>query len=329
MRLVIFGTGDFGVPSAEALYAAGYEIAALVTQESPEAKNPKKPLPEPKIVTLAQAHGTPIYRFADVKAPEAVACLKSLAADLFFVCDYGQILSLDGISSAKFGGVNLHGSLLPRYRGAAPVQWALLNGDAETGITVIHITPTVDAGPILGRESLAILPDETHPHLEARLAELGVKHVLAAVAYFATGAELAESGVMQDDTQASKAPKIRKKHAEIRWEEPAAVIRNKMRAFDAWPRTFTCWRREGKPEMRLIPQAVPKIVPAAEMDPQWKNAAPGTVLAVGETLIVKTGDAALAFADIQPSGKKMMTIPEFLRGYPLAVGDVFSSAAPD
>lgn len=320
MRLVIFGTGDFGVPAAEALYAAGYEVAALVTQKPVAVKNPKKAPPEPEIVRLAESHGTPVYRFEDVKSQEAVECLQTLNADLFFVCDYGQILSLDGIRAAKFGGINLHGSLLPRYRGSAPVQWAILNGDAETGITVIHITPTVDAGPILGMAATPIGPDETHPELEARLAKLGVEPVLAAVAHFATGEQLAEVGVRQDDALASKAPKIRKHHAEIRWSEPATLIRNKIRAYEGGVRTFTTWRRDGKPDMRLIPQAVPAIVPLA---PQWETAAPGTVLAAGETLVVKTGDAALSFTGIQPSGKKMMTIPEFLRGYPLAVGERF------
>ena len=319
MRLAIFGTGSFGVPSLEALYGTSHTVTALITQVPTDAHS-RRPAQVPEIVRLAERQGTPIFRFADVKSPEALACFKTLDADLFFVCDYGQILSPEGIATAKFGGINLHGSLLPKYRGAAPVQWAILNGDTETGVTVIHITPTVDAGPMLAAEKTPIFPDETHPELESRLAKLGVKHVLAAVEHFASGGVSSEkTGILQDPALACKAPKIKKSQAEIHWESSAAEIRNKIRAFDAWPRAFTSWTREGKPPLRLILQAVPEILDTAD------DALPGTVLEVGETLIIKTGTGALAFRGVQPSGKKMMSIPEFARGYGLKPGERFTA----
>lgn len=312
------GTGSFGVPTLEMLYETEHEIAALVTQ--PAARSPRgKELPPPEIVQCAMRHGTPIVRFEKIKSPEAVAYLKSLNADLFFICDYGQILSREGIQAARLGGLNLHGSLLPRYRGAAPVQWAVYNGDKTAGITVIYITPEIDAGPMVEKAALEVLPDETADQLERRLAKLGAPCVVRAIHELAANEDLRNHALPQDPLQASGAPKLKKTDAHIDWTRSATQIRNQIRALEPWPRTYTDWERvPGKPPVRLMILPVPTLL-STELPP---GTPPGTVLSVGETLDVATGDGILSIRRVQPSGKKPMDIPSFANGYGIKKGSV-------
>ena len=313
MKIVVIGTGAFGVPTFEALYRTPYEIAALVTQPKPETR---RPLPTPEMVQLAEAHGTPIHTFADIKSPEAVAALWNFHADLFFICDYGQILSQEGIRAARLGGLNLHGSLLPKYRGAAPVNWALYHGDKTAGITVIYITPEVDAGPMIASASLEVGPDETAPELEKRLARLGAPCVVQAVDELARDEAVQNHAVPQDASLACGAPKLKRRHSTIDWSQSAQQIHNQIRALEPWPRTITFWKKSpDKPALRLIP------LPKTQVLDGPANEVPGTVLAVGETLQVATGDGILAISHLQPSGKKALTLPEFLCGNPMRVGD--------
>ena len=318
MKIVVMETGAFGVPSVRALYETEHEILALVTR--PRVENPtRRELPEPEIVQLAQSHGTPVLRFASIKSPEAVASLRELDADLFFICDYGQILSRDGISAARLGGVNLHGSLLPKYRGSAPVQWALWNGDSQTGVTVIHITPEIDAGPIMSAAKMTIPDDWTAAELEPALSELGAPLVVRAVEQLARDASTVNSAAVQDASAACPAPKLRKTHSPIDWTRGAREIRNQIRALEPWPRTFTTWQKsESKPPIRLILLPIPEIIDCEIPD----ATPPGTVLSVGETLVVTTGCGALSIRKIQPAGKKPQTIPEFLCGNAVRPGDV-------
>lgn len=321
MKIVCMGTGTFGIPTLEALYQhPSHEVVALVTQPVPQTHTQGKPLPTPEIVQLAEKHQTPIYHFAKIKSPEAIETLRSFQADLFFICDYGQILSQEGIQAARLGGLNLHGSLLPKYRGAAPVHWAIYNGDEETGITVIHITPEMDAGPMVASEKVPILSDETTPELEARLARIGTPHVLHVIDRMANGEDLSQWAVPQDPALACGARKLRKQFAQIDWNRSAVEIRNQIRAFEPWPRTFTHWvKTPGKPPIRLIPHPVPEIL---EM-PHPENTPPGTILAVGEVLAVATGKGVLGIRLLQPSGKRPLTIPEFHCGYGIQPGTTF------
>ena len=160
------------------------------------------------------------------------------------VCDYGEILKPPALAAARLGGVNLHGSLLPKYRGAAPVQWAILNGDSETGNTVIQMTPGLDAGPCLGIDRVAIDPDESAGELEARLAERGAALVLQVVDELEAGVRNAASARQR---AASKAPRLEKEDGLVDWTAPAAAIKNQVRALDPWPRAYTHWRaRRGR-----------------------------------------------------------------------------------
>lgn len=317
MKLVLMETGPFGVPACRALYTSQHEILALVTQPVKPTRS-GRPQQMPEVVELAHEYGTPVYSFQNINTPEALNLLRSLDADLFFVCDYGQILSPEVISCAKYGGINLHGSLLPKYRGAAPVHWAIYHGDLITGITLIHITPTVDAGPMLSQVTTMIGDEETTVELEARLACMGAQPVLDAVEKFALGAEhVLGSALKQDANIACRAPKIRKEDAVIHWNRTASEIRCQIRAWEPWPRTFFLWKRPNGQEVRLIPRPTPVITQTSS-----ENVAPGTVLAVGDLLEIATGDGTLGFQFIQPSGKRMMSIPEFSRGYGIKPGDL-------
>jgi methionyl-tRNA formyltransferase len=254
--------------------------------------------------------GAPVWQPESVNLSESQQQLRDLAADLLVVCDYGEILRNETLATTRMGGINLHGSLLPRYRGAAPVQWAILRGEQETGNTVIQMTPGLDAGPMLGQQRVPIHPDETAGELEARLAELGAKLVLEVIGQLATGTT---QPVPQDKTAATKAPRLKKDDGLIDWSQSAAQIKNQVRAMQPWPRTFTFWKRGAGEPLRLNIDRV-QVADAG-------TGASGTVLGVGDRLIVATGEGAVEILELQPAGKRRMSASEFLRGYPMQAGD--------
>ena len=264
----------------------------------------------------AEELGLPVWQPETVNSDEAVAQLRALQPDLLVVCDYGEILKPAVLSVTPLGGVNLHGSLLPKYRGAAPVQWAVLNGDAETGNTVIQMTPGLDAGPCLGVDRVSIDPDETAGELEARLAERGGELVLQVIEELASGTAKPQA---QDKSQASKAPRLEKEHGAIDWSRPALAIKNQVRALDPWPRAYTQWIRGAGEPLRLIVHRT-QVADAATT----QGAEPGVIIEAGPRLVIAAGDGALEIVAIQPAGKRMMSAGEFLRGYPLAVGHVLT-----
>ena len=186
MRLVMMGTGPFAVPTFRALLASPHEMLGLITRPDRPAhrreKTPANPMRE-----VPRQNGLAVFEPQSINSPEAQAQLRQWAADLFVVCDYGQILSRETLSLARLGGINLHASLLPKYRGAAPINWAIYHGETETGVTVIHMTPQLDAGPCLVQHRTPIGPTETAPELEARLAELGTGAVLEAIGILSRG----------------------------------------------------------------------------------------------------------------------------------------------
>jgi len=260
----------------------------------------------------AEELGLPVWQPETVNSDEACAELVACRPELLVVCDYGEILKPQVLGVARLGGINLHGSLLPKYRGAAPVQWAVLNGDAETGNTVIQMTPGLDAGPILGVDRVAIDPDETAGELEARLAERGGELVLSVIDALAAGTAKPAS---QDKSQASKAPRLQKEHGAIDWSRPALAIKNQVRALDPWPRAYTHWQRGAGAPLRLIVHRT-QVVEGGGVS----EAEPGTILEAGPRLVVATGEGALELLAIQPAGKRVMPAGEFLRGYPLTPG---------
>ena len=203
---------------------------------------------------VAEEAGLDVFVPESINSPEAHAWLRERSADLFVVCDYGQILSRETLALSRLGGINLHASLLPKYRGAAPINWAIYHGETETGVTVIHMTPQLDAGPSLVQRSTPIAPDETAPQLEARLAQLGVDAVIEAIMLLAAGTSGA--GIVQNQAAATKTPRLKKQDGLIDWSRSAAAIYNQIRAFQPWPKSYTLLRREGLPELRLILESV-------------------------------------------------------------------------
>jgi methionyl-tRNA formyltransferase len=234
---------------------------------------------------------------------------------LLVVCDYGQILSAETLATARLGGVNLHGSLLPKYRGAAPVNWAVYHGETETGVSVIHMTPKVDAGPVIEQARMPIGPDETAADVEARLSQLGPDCVLRAVDALASGTA---QPLPQDPALASKAPRIKKSDGLIDWGRPAEAVRNQVRAMEPWPKSYTFWHRPKGAPMRLI------VGPVKAVETSDPDASPGTVLeAPGDRIVVAAGEGAVVLQAVQPAGKRMLPVGEFLRGYHVLPGERF------
>lgn len=311
MRLVMMGTGPFGVPTFRRLYEAGHAIAALVT--APLKQRGKRPAPIRPIRQIAQEHGTPIFDPDDVNCQTCRTRLREYGADLLMVCDYGQILQAETLATARLGGVNLHGSLLPKYRGAAPIHWALYHGEAETGVSVIHMTPRVDAGPLIAQACTPIAPDETAEQLETRLSEMGAPLVLAAIE--ALEADTARE-LKQDPALASKARRLRKADGLVDWSRSAEAIRNHVRAMEPWPKTYTFWHRLNGLPVRLI---LGPVSVAAFSDPA---APPGAVLeASGDRITVAAGEGAVVLETVQPAGKRMLAVREFLRGNRVLPGE--------
>jgi methionyl-tRNA formyltransferase len=271
---------------------------------------------------VAEEAGLDVFAPESINSPEAHAWLREKSADLFVVCDYGQILSRETLALSRLGGINLHASLLPKYRGAAPINWAIYHGETETGVTVIHMTPQLDAGPSLVQRSTPIAPDETAPQLEARLAQLGVSAVIDAIALLAAGT--LGVGIVQNQAAATKAPRLKKQDGQIDWSRPAAAIYNQIRAFQPWPKSYTFLKPEDSPEMRLIVESAQLLDAETALSIDVSRHAPGEIIsAQGDNLIVCCGQSALRILTLQPSGKRLMPAAEFLRGYPLHTGEGF------
>ncbi len=314
MRLVMLGTGPFAVPTLEILAASEHEVLLVVTRPPKGRQHSGSPLHQ-----AAESLGLEVWLPNSVNTPEAQARFTALSTDLLVVCDYGEILQSATLAAARLRGINLHGSLLPKFRGAAPVQRAILNGELETGNSVILMTPGLDAGPCLGQQRTPIDPDEDAGQLEARLANMGAELVLEVVTQLAAGTA---RPVEQDNQQASKAPRLTKEEGAIDWSQPALAIKNQVRALRPWPRAYTCWHRQGGEPVRLNIDRVVLLTGATDE----AAAAPGAVLEAENRLVVATADTPLEIGELQPSGKRSMSATEFLRGNRVNVGDRFGPA---
>jgi len=305
MRIVVLGTGPFAVPSLRSLHASDHKVLSAVSR--PPRGRRAKPAP---VYLAAEELGIETWLPETVNCDEACAKLTAYDADLLVVCDYGEILKPPTLASSHLGGINLHGSLLPKYRGAAPVQWAVFNGDTETGNTVIQMTPGLDAGPALGVERIPIDRDETAGELEERMAILGAELVLDVVEQLSAGTT---SPVPQEKSEATKAPRLSKEMGQIDWSRSALEIKNQVRALQPWPRAFTAWLRPEAEPVRLIVHRV-QTAPA-------EAGSPGTVVRSEAGIRVAAGDGCLCLEEIQPAGKRVMLADDFLRGYRVQPGD--------
>lgn len=313
----MMGTGPFALPTFESLLDSKHDVAVLVTRPTPLVRSRGKAPPNP-LREVADARGIAVLNPDDVNSEAARKQLASLRPDLFVVCDYGQILSPDALSIPPLGGINLHGSLLPKYRGAAPVQWAILNGDRETGVTVIHMTPKLDAGPVLSLRTTPIGGSETTEQLEPRLALLGVEPVHEAIEMLVAWDGSSPIGTPQDPALACRAPRLKKSDGTVDWTRPAVRIYNQFRALKPWPGTFTDWQRPDGQSWRLLLDEIA----IAEGNAPGGIAPGGVLVSDGTRLEVATGDGILSLLKVQPAGKRVMAIDEFLRGYPIAIGAI-------
>jgi methionyl-tRNA formyltransferase len=318
MRLVMMGTGTFAEPTFDALLASSHAVVGLVTQ-------PDRPVGQERGSTrqvgrgmkqIALDRNIPVLQPESINTPPGVAALQALQADLLVVAAYGQMLSRDVLATAPHGGINVHASLLPKYRGAAPVAWAIYHGEQETGVTIIKMSVALDAGDMLAQEKLTIDTDETAGALEGRLAQLGARLAVRVVDQIAAGTT---HGVKQDKSLATKAPKLTKEHGLIDWSRPAQAVCNQIRAMLPWPTAYTFLHRAGQAPVRLIVCRARPGEPEVPMDPL----APGaTMSAPGPKLWVAAGDRSFVeLLELQPAGKKRMTAAEFLRGRSLHPGD--------
>ena len=356
-------TGAFAVPSIRALCESGlFDIVCLVTNPLRYDRN-RSPIITPAR-QIAAEYKLLISEQESVNSEECFELLYLLRPDLLFVCDFGQILSKRTLSGALLGGINLHGSLLPKFRGAAPVHWAILTGEQYTGVSIIHMTPQIDSGPVIAQSpAMAINPYETVVELEERLSEYGAELVLNTVTQMARADKVRIIGQRHD--KASKAPRLTKEDGFVPWNRSSLEIFNHFRATLPWPRAFTDWyREEGSPlrlivgamtplddsllalvfedfshsafvtpiltdakmnhllDIRISPKktAVPKRRSRSPSRPAWWK--PGMVIqAEGNHLIVAAKEGTVRIEQIQPVGKKMMQVRDFLRGYPIKQGD--------
>jgi methionyl-tRNA formyltransferase len=317
LRLVMMGTGDFALPTFCALYDSPHQVVGLFTQ--PDRTGRGNHHHENPLKALALENGTPVFQPAKVNQPDAITCLRELNADLCVVAAYGQLLSAELLATPRRGAINVHASLLPKYRGAAPIQYAVLNGERETGVTIFQIEPKLDAGPMLGMVKTAIDPKETAGHLETRLAELAVPLTLRVIDEIEAGAV---TRTTQDAAQVTKAPRLKKEQGAIDWTRSAEQIGWHVRAMQPWPAPFAILQQSGRDPLRML---ILDVEPAEVAS----DGAPGTILvADGRHLVVQTGLGALEVRMLRPDGKRAMSAAEFQNGHRLWPGDCFVPAQP-
>ena len=335
LKLVLMGTGPFAFPSFRQIARSHHTILAFVTKPPVENPSRDKAPPESPILTWARQAELQIVTPASINDPSAIEWLTQLQADLLIVCDYGQILSKEALATASLGGINLHGSLLPRHRGAAPVQWSILAGDPQAGVSVIHMTTKLDAGPVLQQRQTPIQPDESADELEARLSQLGVEPTMLAIETLARGDE--QAGIEQAPELTTKAPRLKKSDGQLDFRYPIAWIDRQIRGLQPWPGVFgnlilsqdnsaQANSSQAKSIRTVIHRAKPiAIDPAKIAELGWT---PGQVLwsdsALEASLLIEhpkqwvgvvAHDGLLVLEVLQLAGKSAMQAASFVSGY--------------
>lgn len=305
MRIVFIGTGEIGVPVLRFLQtSAAHELVGVVTQPDKPVGRTQRIAPPPIKAALGGA-SVPVFQPERIKRADAIKQIAALAPDVIVVIAYGQILPRALLEIPRIACLNLHASLLPRHRGAAPIQAAILAGDRQTGITVMSMDEGLDTGDILLQSAIEIAPNETGGSLHDRLAEIAPFVLSEALDQLQTGTA---PRLPQDNRFATYAPKLEREHGRIDWSEPAELIERKIRAFDPWPGSFTMMRDEKGRELKLkIFRA--RLVSAAS------GKAGDLLSATGNELVISAGEGAIALEEIQLEGKRRMTAAELLRGY--------------
>lgn len=305
MKIVFMGTPDFAVGALQAVIDAGYEVAAVVTQPD-KPKGRGKQVQMTPVKTCALQHNIPVFQPKRIKDSEAVEVLRGFGADLFVVAAFGQILSREILDIPRLGCVNIHASLLPKYRGAAPIQWAILNGEKETGITLMQMDEGMDTGAMLAKCILPISETETGESLFEKLAQAGAKLLIEKLPDIEAGRLEPQP---QNSEEATYAPMIRKEMGKIDWNRTAVELERKIRGLNSWPSAYTYLNQKGL-----------KIWEAKADEGSVKDT-PGTVTEVtADSIRVQTGEGSLILKSIQLEGKKRMDVKSFLLGYSIVKG---------
>lgn len=308
MKVVFMGTPDFAVGALQAIIDAGHEVVLVVTQPDKE-KGRGKEIQFPPVKECALANGIEVFQPVKIKEAEAVEVLRKYEADVFVVAAFGQILSQEILDMPRFGCVNIHASLLPKYRGAAPIQWSILDGESETGVTIMQMNAGLDTGDMLYVKKLSIEPTDTGESLFDKLAILGAEAIVEALPKLEAG-EL--TPVPQDDSLSTYAKMLKKDMGHIDWTWDAAKIERYVRGLNSWPSAYTYYK--GK-TLKIWESEV------ADADVSGKA---GEVVAVDKSsFTVACGQGALKVKSLQLEGKKRMDVASFLLGYQIEAGVVF------
>lgn len=305
MKIIFMGTPDFAVPVMEALVQAGNEVVLAVTQPD-QPKGRGKAVQCSAVKAAAMKHGIEVYQPKRIREPECIGHLRAYGAELFVVAAFGQILSREILDMPKYGCVNVHASLLPKYRGASPIQWAVMNGEQVTGVTTMQMDTGIDTGDILERLEVPLAEDETGGSLFEKLAQAGAKLCVQTVAHIQDGTV---TRTKQDGAQATKVGMIKKEMGNIDWTMPAVRIERLVRGLNPWPSAYTYL--DGKSF---------KIWKAKVLAGGDSADAGRVVKADKRELVIQTGDGQLSLLEVQLEGKKRMQADAFLRGYPLEAG---------
>ena len=303
MKILFMGTPEFAVPSLNALLGAGHTVCGVFTQPDKPKNRGMKLLPSP-VKVCALSHEIPVFQPAKMRDGEALGYLRELDPELIVVAAYGKILPSEILDYPVKGCINVHSSLLPKYRGAAPINWAILNGEAVTGVTIMHMVPALDAGDIIAQASTPIGADETAPTLTARLAELGAELLVSAVEAIGAGTA---ARTPQDEADSTYAPMLSRELSPMDWSKPARTLHDQVRGLLPWPAAVAEF---GGIRCKVFSTDIPL---------QTTDAAPGTILEAGKRGIdiACGGGTVLHIDELQADGGKRMKAADYLRGHPL------------
>ena len=312
MKIVFLGTPEFAIPSLEVLLKTSWvEVVGVCTQTDKEAGRGKK-LQEPPVKQFAKEHGLNIVQsFKIAKEPEAIEKIKNLLPDILITCAFGQILNQEILDISSHGVINVHASLLPKYRGAAPINWAILNGEKETGVSIMKTELGLDTGPVLLMEKCQIDENETSIDLTKKLSVIGANVLIKALEKIKNGQG---KFISQDNSKATKAPILKKELGKINWDSSTQEIHNKIRGLQPWPSAYTTY--EGK------------IIKIWYSEPtQWQKSKekqlPGTIVEISDHLTVKTKDGYLNIYKLQPENKNIINSKDWVNGSRAKIGDKF------
>lgn len=309
MRIFFLGTPESAAFTLRALIREGFDVVGVLTRPDAPKGRSLHLAPSPVKEAALEAN-LPVYQFKKASSPECIETIKALEPDVIVVVAYGQILSDEFLKIPNQAIVNVHYSLLPKYRGAAPVHWAIINGEKESGVTVQHLAKRLDSGDIILQEKLPVRPEETFGELLGRLVEVGAGLLVTAIRQLKAGAA---RRIPQDESEATYARKLTKQDGQIDWHLSASEIVNRVRGMNPWPGAYTFFEEKHRRKMLKILRA--KAIPELA-------GSPGEILMTKDTFVVAAGEGSVALLVVQPEARKPMEASEFLRGHHIREGDV-------